>query len=193
MSTLKKIAIATGVGFVGFKAIQYAMGLSSLDRNFKYDITFNRIHRIYLNDAQIRATIIINIICYNGTTITLNAKNFSTSITSPEGYLLANTTPIDISIGPGQTYKREVEVDANIFGFVSSFSTSYKLKGINRLTLFGIPITTKPYTIDVGPYMAAAVEKLAWVKALIGSNKKDTPVVSGLSENTAVQSVIGML
>ena len=116
MGLLKNTAIGVGITIIGLKAIQYAMGLSSLDRNFKYDITFNRIHRIYLNDAQIRATIIVNIICYNGTTITLNAKNFSTSITSPEGYLLANTTPIDISIGPGQTYKREVEVDANIFG-----------------------------------------------------------------------------
>lgn len=191
MSIIRKLAIGAAITTLAYKGVKWVSGALSLDKNFNYDITFNRIHRVYLQDFQLRVSIVLNVILYNGSSIGLKATNFSTSISSSEGYLLATTDPVDILLTPGQTHKTEVTVDANVIGFLTGLSTSYKLKGVNMLTVLGMPITTKPFIIDVGPYIKQATDGLAWVKTFLASHKKQTEtggVVSGLKEGDRTPS-----
>ena len=171
MSLVKKILVASGLSLIAYKAIKVITSLRNLDKNFNYDITFKSIDRIRLMDAQLKATITLTLIIYNATGLTLAAKNVTTVITSSEGALLASTAPVDVSITSGQTYNKQIEVDLNVLGFLLGLSKSYNLTIVNHFTEAGIPISTKPYVYDVGPYIISATNGISWVRSLIASKK----------------------
>jgi len=186
-STLKKTGIAILTVGILTKGFGWAMGLYNLKSNLNYKIKFNRVHKLYFEKLEPNVTVVLTIEIYNTSNFKLEVKDYSTTILSPAGSLIANTETSDINIPPQESLKKDLTINISIAQFLISLTNSYKLKYVSRFTIAGIQITTPTSTLDIGPQILEATKGIATVKMFLAAyGKKPVNGLGAVSSNQLI-------
>ena len=186
-STLKKTGIAILTVGLLTKGFGWAMGLYNLKSNLNYKIKFNRVQKVYFENLEPKVTIVLTIEILNTSNFKLNVKDYSTTILSPAGSLIANTETSDLDLAAQKSFVKDLTVTISIAQFLISLAGSYKLQYVSRFTIAGIQITTPTSSLDVGPQILEATKGIAAIKTFIAAyGKKPVNGLAGISSNQPI-------
>lgn len=186
-STLKKTGIAILTVGLLTKGFGWAMGLYNLKSNLNYKIKFNRVQKVYFENLEPKVTIVLTIEILNTSNFKLNVKDYSTTILSPAGSLIANTETSDLDLAAQKSFVKDLTVTISIAQFLISLAGSYKLQYVSRFTITGIQITTPTSTLDVGPQILEATKGIAAIKTFIAAyGKKPVNGLGAISSNQLI-------
>lgn len=186
-STLKKTGIAILTVGLLTKGFGWAMGLYNLKSNLNYKIKFNRVQKVYFENLEPKVTIVLTIEILNTSNFKLNVKDYSTTILSPAGSLIANTETSDLDLAAQKSFIKDLTVTVSIAQFLISMAGSYKLHYVSRFTIAGIQITTPTSSLDVGPQILEATKGIAAIKTFIAAyGKKPVNGLAGISSNQPI-------
>lgn len=186
-STLKKTGIAILTVGLLTKGFGWAMGLYNLKSNLNYKIKFNRVQKVYFENLEPKVTIVLTIEILNTSNFKLNVKDYSTTILSPAGSLIANTETSELDLAAQKSFIKDLTVTISIAQFLISLAGSYKLQYVSRFTIAGIQITTPTSTLDVGPQILEATKGIAAIKTFIAAYcKKPVNGLTGISSNQLI-------
>lgn len=172
MNTTTKILIGAGTAILLYKGAQKILAWRDMGKNLKFDLTFNRIHQVYIKDLQLRCKIVLNLIIHNTSPASYSIRDFvSTVYNNTEEYQIASTKPEDIEIPAYKSITKTIEFDINIFAFATSMTEKYVIKVVNKFNLLGFQIKASAVEINIASYLKSYLNALDWIKQYISQAK----------------------